>query len=130
MGAQQREEPALKKPTRITSDLNTTSLIEVVAADTDIPVAQAREIVMATFDAITRASASGYKVTITNFVSFLPYRTKRRKARNPQNGEIVTVPAHQVVRVRQSDKFTEMIRRRDRKATIRKAPKGSLTAAE
>ncbi|MFF9097608.1 HU family DNA-binding protein [Streptomyces sp. NPDC014802] len=120
----------MKKPARITSDLNTTSLIEVVAADTDIPVAQAREIVMATFDAITRAAAGGYNVSITNFVSFLPYRTKQRKARNPQNGEVITVPAHQVVRVRQSAKFVEMIRRRDRKATIRKAAKGSLSAAE
>ncbi|MFF9238429.1 HU family DNA-binding protein [Streptomyces sp. NPDC014776] len=120
----------MKKPTRITRDLTTTSLIEVVAADTDIPVREAREIVIATFDAIARASASGYKVSITNFVSFLPYRTKRRKAHNPQNGESITVPAHQVVRIRQSAKFVDMIRRRDRKATIRKAPKGSLTAAE
>jgi DNA-binding protein HU-beta len=119
-----------KRPTAITGPLNTSRLIEVVAADTDVPIAQARKIVMATFDAITRANASGHKVAITNFVTFQPYRTLRRNARNPQTGEAITVAAHQAVKVRQSDRFIELIRSRDRKASISKLPKGSLTATE
>ncbi|MCQ9178584.1 HU family DNA-binding protein, partial [Streptomyces sp. IBSBF 2953] len=71
----------------------------------------------------------GHGVSITNFVSFLPYRTKRREARNPQTGEPFTVAPHQAVRVRQSDRFIETIRTRNRTASIRKAPKGSKAAA-
>lgn len=119
-----------KKPTPITERLTTTKLIDVVAADCDIPPAQARKIVMATFDTIARAAASGHDVAITNFGTWISYRVKRHKARNPQNDNPVIVNAHQKVRFRVSPQLADAVRRRDRKATIRKALKGSLQASE
>lgn len=119
-----------KKPTRITSRLTTTKLIETVAADLGIPTSDAHETVMVVFDAIARATASGHDVAITNFGTWLSYRTKARRARNPQNGDVVTVPAHQKVRFRVSPTLADAVHRRDRKASIRKAPKGTAKAAE
>lgn len=114
-----------KKLTRITKPLTTTSLIDVVAADVAKPTDEVHEVLMATFDAIARATASGHKVAITNFGTWFPYRAKRRQSRNPQTGELVMVAAHQAVRFRNSDRLAELVRNRDRRASIRKLPKGS-----
>ncbi|MCX3059596.1 HU family DNA-binding protein [Streptomyces beihaiensis] len=119
-----------KKPTPVKNRLNTTQLIAVVAADLGTDPAAVRDTVMATFDAIARANASGHDVAITNFVTFISHRVKRTKRRNPQTGDTFTAPAHQVVRVRVSPTLADAVRRRDRKVTIRKAPKGARTPAE
>ncbi|GAB2714721.1 HU family DNA-binding protein [Streptomyces bullii] len=115
-----------KKPTRITEPLNTTKLIETVAADLGIPPAQVHETVMTVFDVITRAAASGHKVAVTNFGTWLPYRRKARKARNPQTGETFKAASYQAVRFRVSPTLADAVRRRlSASASIRKLPKGS-----
>lgn len=119
----------MKKPVRITAPLTTTGLIDVVAEDLGISEAQAHDAVMAVFGAITRATASGHKVAITNFGTWLPSRAKPRIARNPQTGEAVKVEAHQVVRFRVSATLAGAVRRRDRSAGIRKRPQSTKTPA-
>lgn len=119
----------MKKRTPVKNRLNTTQLIEVVAADLDTTPAEVRETVMATFDVIARANASGHDVAITNFVTFISHRVQRTKRRNPQTGEMFTAAAHQAVRMRVSDHLADAVRRRNRNVTIRKSPKGSLKAA-
>ncbi|MGW0581940.1 HU family DNA-binding protein, partial [Streptomyces sp. NPDC002920] len=121
------EHPLQKKPSPINNRLNTTRLIEIVAADVDSTPEKVRDTVMATFDAIARANASGHDVAITNLVTFVSRRVKKTRRRNPQTGEWFTAAAHQAVRVRVSDHLADAVRRRDRKVTIRKAPKGSKT---
>ncbi|MGW4889632.1 HU family DNA-binding protein [Streptomyces murinus] len=116
-------------PTPIDDRLTTTGLIEVVAADCDIPLPKAQEIVMATFDVIARAAASGHDVAVTNFGTWLSYPAAPRTARDPQNGTPVLVPAQQKIRFRVSPQLLDAVRRGDPKATIRKAPKGSKTPA-
>lgn len=118
-----------KKPTPIDARVTTTRLIEIVAADMGSTPDAVRDTVMTTFDAIARANASGHDVAITNFVTFIARRVKRAQRRNPQTGEMFTSPAHQVMRFRVSDHLADAVRRRDRKVTIRKAPKGSKSAA-
>ncbi|MGW3152718.1 HU family DNA-binding protein [Streptomyces sp. NPDC001089] len=118
----------MKKParTRITAALTTTSLIETVAADTGMPREDVREVVMSTFDVVARAMASGHNVAVTNFGTWISYRTNKRKARNPQNGATVVVPAHQAMKFRTSRTLAGLVRRRaSATASIRKAPKGS-----
>lgn len=107
---------------RITAPLNKTRLIEHVATEAGVERHQAATVVTALFDVITQAAASGHNVTVTNFGTFVSRQVRRRKARNPQTGEQVTVPAHQVVRFRPSARLVESVRSRDRKATIRKHP--------
>ncbi|MGW7359424.1 HU family DNA-binding protein [Streptomyces sp. NPDC054802] len=114
-------------PARITTDLTTTTLIATVAADLDITPKEATRLVYATFDVIARAAASGHNVAITNFGTFRSYRLKKHNRRNPQTGEKIPVPAHQVMRFRISPRFAQAVRNRDRKFTIRKLPQGTLT---
>ncbi|MFJ2477071.1 HU family DNA-binding protein [Streptomyces sp. NPDC087659] len=115
-----------RRPLPIKQPLTTTTLIDTVAADLDISQAEAQAAVIAVFDVISRAAASGHNTAITNFGTFISHRAKRRRARNPQTGESVLVPAHQAVRFRPSDRLAEAVRRRNRKATIRKLPQGAL----
>jgi nucleoid DNA-binding protein len=117
-----------KRPTPITGRLTTTKLINIVAADLGTEPKQVRDTVLATFDVIARAAASGHDVAVTNFGTWLAYRTKRRPARNPQTGEVTTLAAHRAVRFRVSPALAGAVRRRDRKFSIRKAPKGARTA--
>jgi nucleoid DNA-binding protein len=119
-----------KKPTPITARMTTTRLIEVVAEDLGTTPGKVRDTVLATFDVIARASASGHDVAVTNFGTWVAYRAKARKARNPQTGETVPVAAHRAVRFRVGPHLADAVRRRDRKVTIRKAPKGSKATAE
>ncbi|WP_435251674.1 HU family DNA-binding protein [Streptomyces tendae] len=115
-----------KKPTRITQPLNTTSLIEVVASDLEVRPADVHDTVIATFDAIARAAASGHNVAITNFGTFRSYRTGARPVRNPVTGDTRKDPAHQGLRFKVSPALADAVRRRlSASATIRKLPKGS-----
>jgi nucleoid DNA-binding protein len=120
----------MRKPTPVKHRLNTTQLIEHVAADLGTAPAAVRDTVIATFDVIARANASGHDVAITNFVTFVSYKVKRRNRRNPQTGEIFTAAPHQAVRLRVSEHLADAVRRRDRKVTIRKATKGARKPAE
>ena len=113
--------------TRITAPLNTTDLIEVVANDLGISQAEAATNVTAVFDVIARAAAGGHNTAITNFGTFVSYRRARHQARNPQTGDAITVPARQVVKFRPSPRLLDAVRRKNRKATIRKLAKGTLT---
>lgn len=119
----------MKKPTRITQRVNTTDLFAIVAADTDISVAEATRIVTATFDVIARAAASGHNVAVTNLGTWFAYRAKKVNRRHPQTGELFTVDSHRAVRFRVSPQLADAVRRRDRNVTIRKAPKGSRTTS-
>lgn len=117
-----------KKPTPIKARLTTTRLIEIVAADLDTSPDAVRETVMTTFDVIARAASSGHDVAVTNFGTWVSYTKKRRKARNPQNDEPVIVPMHRAVRFRVGPSLADAVRRKDRQANIRKAPKGTGVA--
>lgn len=118
------------KPTRITERLTTTKLIDVVAAELGVTPKEAHETVTVVFDVIARAAASGHDVAVTNFGTWVSYRTKSRKTRNPQTGEPFTSRPFQKVRFRVSPHLAGAVRRRDRKVTIRKAPRGGRTASE
>lgn len=118
----------MRKKIPITQRLTTSTLVSVVSAETGLDSDDVYETVIATFDAIARAAASGHDTAITNFGTFVSYRTKRRFARNPQTGGRMDVPAHQAVKFRATAPLNDAVRRRVRTFTIRKAPKGAKTA--
>ncbi|MFF3884098.1 HU family DNA-binding protein [Streptomyces sp. NPDC001914] len=116
-------------PTPITAPLTTTTLSEVVAADLGITTEEAYHIVVTVFSAIGRALIAGHKVAVTNFGTFLPYRTKKRNSRNPQTGESLIAPAHRAIRFRISPTLSAAVRTRTRRFSIRKQPKRTAAAA-
>ncbi|MFF8409016.1 HU family DNA-binding protein [Streptomyces omiyaensis] len=114
-----------------TARLNTTTLADAVAAELDIPAADARAAVQAVFTVIARSVTAGVPVAVTNFGTFLPVAQPARTRRNPQDGSPVEVPAHQDVRFRVSPGLRATVRTADPvRATIRKRPQSLRTSTD
>lgn len=119
-----------KRRVRRRGPLTKTSLGEAVAAELGVSPKEAARILEAVCDVIARTVTAGHNVSITNFGTWVSTRTPKRKARNPQTGGTVTVPARQVVRFRTAPRLAAIVR--DGKvtaATIRKRPKTPKTPA-
>ena len=76
--------------------MNKTQLIDVVAKNANLKKKDAELAVTAALDAITAALAAGDKVQLVGFGTFEVRARAEKKARNPQTGAEITVPATKV----------------------------------
>lgn len=112
---------------RPTGPLNKKQLAEAVALQLGVSLDDGFDAVDAVLNTIAQTVASGHSVTVTNFGSWNPKHRPARTARNPQTGELVTVPATTRLAFRISDRLAEIVRDQDpAAASINKLPKGSL----
>jgi DNA-binding protein HU-beta len=63
---------------------------------------QSSEVVSAVIDTLLKEIHRNKKFSLLRFGTFMVAKTKARKARNPQTGDIVNVPAGSTVRFRAS----------------------------
>ena len=68
-------------------------LAQKVAADADVSQAQAKEIIDATFDAITTELKTGGEVAVSGFGKFSVSKRAAREGRNPATGETIKIAA-------------------------------------
>jgi DNA-binding protein HU-beta len=68
-------------------------LAQKVAADADVSQAQAKEIIDATFDAITSELKTGGEVAVSGFGKFSVSKRAAREGRNPATGETIKIAA-------------------------------------
>ena len=80
--------------------MNKAELVADVAERMSDSKMKAEEAVNAVFDAITAALKNGDEVRLPTFGVFVVSQTAERKARNPQTGEEVIVPAGRRARFR------------------------------
>lgn len=79
--------------------MNKTELIEKVAKKTGMTLKDSRTAVDAIFSTapkegiIATEVAAGRRVQITGFGTFVQRKRKKRKGRNPQTGQTITIPA-------------------------------------
>ncbi len=73
--------------------MNTTDLIERIAAAHELTKTQAREVVEAVFVAITEAAATGDEVALNGFGRFKVTDRAARQGRNPATGETIQIAA-------------------------------------
>lgn len=73
--------------------MNTTDLIERVAAEHGIAKDHARKIIESTLTAITAAAVSGEEITLNGFGRFKIADRPERQGRNPATGEAMTIAA-------------------------------------
>ncbi|MGW3118571.1 HU family DNA-binding protein [Streptomyces sp. NPDC001107] len=88
--------------------MNKAQLIQAVAdkGGSRLTPTEAVEIVL---DAMVRAVAADDPVAVTGFGTLVPQRRPKRRARNPQTGETVTVPALRVVKFRPGVRFQDLV---------------------
>jgi DNA-binding protein HU-beta len=79
--------------------MNKTEMIEKVARKTGLTLKDSRAAVDAIFSTAPKEGivatelAAGRRVQVTGFGTFMTRRRKKRKGRNPQTGEAITIPA-------------------------------------
>lgn len=97
-------------------------------------VRAAAEAVDAVLDTIVREVTNGQSVSVTGFGTFVPSQRAARTARNPQNGDKVSVAGTVVPRFRPGQGFKDLVAgTKELPASgtaVRKAPKGSLTSGK
>ena len=75
-----------------------TDLVEEVAQETNLTKTKARQAVDALLESLSNELSSGSKVTLTGFGTFQVKEQKSKKGRNPQTGQVMTIPAKNVVK--------------------------------
>jgi len=78
------------------ADLTKADLVEAIAEDADITKADAERALSAFIETITNALKRGKTVQITGFGTFERRSRKKRKGRNPQTGEEITIAATKI----------------------------------
>src|SRR4051794_32326428 len=72
-------------------------LIEALATGSERDKKEITEVVDSLLAAVTKALASGERVDLRGFGSFVPKETKARQGRNPQTGEPIQIAAKKTV---------------------------------
>lgn len=109
----------------VATPLNKLKLAKLIAESTGLAQSVAYETMETTFDLMAQAVAQGYPVAITNFLTMERVKRSPRKARNPQTGESIQVPAHLDVKVTVSPRLRKYANSDDpSRTTIRKNGKG------
>jgi DNA-binding protein HU-beta len=81
-------DPSLKENT-----LNTTELIDAVAAANDLSKAKAKDVVNSVFASILEAAKRGEETSVNGFGRFAVKERPAREGRNPRTGETLKIAA-------------------------------------
>jgi len=73
--------------------MNTTDLIDRIAAEHSVAKDHVRKILDSTFGAITAAAVQGDEVALSGFGKFKVTERAERQGRNPVTGEAIVIPA-------------------------------------
>lgn len=76
--------------------MNKTELIDVIAAEADLPKASAGRALDAVIDSITDALKKGDQVALVGFGTFSVKHRNARSGRNPQTGATIQIAASTV----------------------------------
>jgi DNA-binding protein HU-beta len=90
--------------------LNKQQLIKEIAANGSISTARAADALELVLDTLVRRVLDGDAVSVTGFGKLQAVHTPARRARNPQTGERILVPAGKRIAFRPAAAFTAMAR--------------------
>ena len=85
--------------------MNKSELIKAAAAKAEVSAALAAKVIDAALDAAVEAAKKGEGVQLVGFASLSVINKAARKAKNPQTGAIIDVPARKVVKIKPGAKF-------------------------
>ena len=92
------------------ADITKTDLVEAVAEKTGLTKADSDRALSAILDTISTALSREQSVQITGFGTFEVRDRAARKARNPQTGEEIDVPATQVPAFRAGKTLKDVVK--------------------
>jgi DNA-binding protein HU-beta len=89
--------------------MNKEELIQEIAKKTKVSQKDVGDIIAVTIEVIEKAVSKGKRVTLVGFGTFEPRKRKPRNARNPQNGQIIKVPAKTVPAFSAGKRFKDKV---------------------
>jgi len=87
-------------------------LIDAIAKDANLSKADAGRALNAALDAITGELKKEEKISLVGFGTFSLAKRPKRKGRNPQTGESITIPARKVPRFTPGKALKETVQRK------------------
>lgn len=92
------------------ADMTKTDLVEAIAEQTELTKADSDRALSAILETISTALSRGQSVQITGFGTFEVRDRAARKARNPQTGEEIDVPATTVPAFRAGKSLKDVVK--------------------
>lgn len=92
------------------ADMTKADLVEAIAEQADLKKADAERALAAFVDTVAKALSRGQSLQITGFGTFEPRKRAARKARNPQTGEEIDVPATTVPAFRAGKTLKDVVK--------------------
>jgi DNA-binding protein HU-beta len=92
------------------ADMTKADLVEAIAEQADLKKADAERALAAFVDTVAKALSRGQSLQITGFGTFEPRKRAARKARNPQTGEEIDVPATTVPAFRAGKSLKDVVK--------------------
>ncbi len=90
--------------------MNKKELVDSIAVAADISRAEAEKALNGMLGAITQALANGEKVTLIGFGTFSVVERAARKAKIPNTGKTIEIPAKRVAKFKVGSKLAEAVR--------------------
>ena len=87
-------------------------LIDAIAKEANLSKADAGRALNAALDAITGELKKEEKISLVGFGTFSLAKRPKRKGRNPQTGESITIPARKVPRFTPGKALKETVQRK------------------
>jgi DNA-binding protein HU-beta len=84
-------------------------LVATIAQETELTKADAERTLNSFLSNVTKTLKKEGKLTLTGFGTFEVVKRKKRKGRNPQTGEPITIKAHKVVKFKPGKGLREKI---------------------
>jgi DNA-binding protein HU-beta len=85
--------------------MNKAELIKAAAAKAEVSAAAAAKVIDAALEAAVEAVKAGEGVQLVGYATLAVIEKPAHKAKNPQNGAIIDVPAKKVVKIKPGAKF-------------------------
>lgn len=91
--------------------MNKAELIEQIAESTGVTKVTAGKALDSVLANMGKAMEQGERVIVSGFGSFHVAERAEQKGRNPQTGETISIPAHNVVKFRPGKKLRTLVRK-------------------
>ncbi len=90
--------------------MNKSELVATIAASGDLTKTTAGKALECVLAHLAEAMGRGERVTLSGFGSFRVVERAEQRGRNPQTGQAMTIPAHNVVKFRPGKKLYTRVR--------------------
>tara|TARA_B110000261_G_C12981594_1_gene316650 strand:+ start:170 stop:448 length:279 start_codon:yes stop_codon:yes gene_type:complete len=89
--------------------MNKKELVQTIAKNASVTVADAEKCLGAFMNNIEKALARGDKITLVGFGAFETKRRNARDGRNPKTGETIYIPSTKVINFKAGKKIKQII---------------------